>query len=113
MVTKADAFTDRIVNMYKVLNERKEFIISKQALRSGTSIGASITEGFSAQSNADFVSKLSIALKESDETLYWLRKLRAGSFISEKEYNSMEADNKEISKLLTSIIKTKKRNMEK
>ena len=109
---KADCFTDRIVLMYKYLvNGNIETIMAKQVYRSGTSIGANITESQNAQSDADFVSKLSIALKEADETLYWLKKLYTGGYLTNKQFNSMETDNIEIIKILTSIIKTKKKNM--
>ena len=109
---KSGLYSDRIVKMYQYLtSHRHENILSKQILRSGTSIGANIAESFNAQSDADFVNKMNIALKEADESLYWLKKLRAGNFITEKEFASMETDNTEIIKLLTSIIKTKKKNM--
>lgn len=109
---KSDLYSDRIVKMYQVLtSQRNEHILSKQILRSGTSIGANVAESQSAQSDADFVSKMSIALKEANESLYWLKKLHKGSFITENEFNSMQADNVELIKLLTSIIKTKKGNM--
>ena len=85
--------------------------MTKQILRSGTSIGANVAESINAQSPADFVSKLNIALKEADETYYWLKKLYTAEFITTKEFESMEKDNIEIIKLLTSIIKTKKSNM--
>ena len=109
---KSGLYSDRIVKMYQYLtSHRHENILSKQILRSGTSIGANIAESFNAQSDADFVNKMNIALKEADESLYWLKKLRAGNFITEKEFTSMETDNTEIIKLLTSIVKTKKKNM--
>jgi four helix bundle protein len=109
---KSGLYSDRIVKMYQYLtSHRHENILSKQILRSGTSIGANVAESFNAQSDADFVNKMNIALKEADESLYWLKKLRAGNFITEKEFTSMETDNTEIIKLLTSIVKTKKKNM--
>jgi len=109
---KSDAFTDRIVKMYKYLIENNiEKIMAQQVYRSGTSIGANIAESQNAQSDPDFISKLSIALKEADETLYWLKKLYAGDYLTERQFLSMQADNEEIIKLLTSIIKTKKKNM--
>ena len=109
---KADTFSDRVVKMYRHLREvRGEYIISKQVLRSGTSIGANLAEAVYAQSAMDFVSKLSIGLKEANETQYWLEKLKVGGYITEKEYLSMEKDNKEIMKMLTSIIVTKKRKL--
>jgi len=112
IVIKSDLYSDRIVKMYQILtNYRGETILSKQILRSGTSIGANVAEGINAQSDADFVSKMSIALKEANESLYWLKKLYKGNFITEEEFTSMDADNVEVIKLLTSIIKTKKKNM--
>jgi four helix bundle protein len=109
---KSGLYSDRIVKMYQYLtSHRHENILSKQILRSGTSIGANVAESFNAQSDADFVNKMNIALKEADESLYWLKKLRAGNYITEKEFASMETDNTEIIKLLTSIVKTKKKNM--
>ena len=110
--TKADAFTDRIVKMFKYLVDNDiERVMAKQVYRSGTSIGANIAESQNAQSDADFVSKLNIALKEADETLYWLKKLNTGGFLTEKQFLSMKTDNIEVIKLLTSIIKSKKKNM--
>jgi four helix bundle protein len=109
---KSDLYSGRIVKMYQVLtSQRNEHILSKQILRSGTSIGANVAESQSAQSDADFVSKMSIALKEANESLYWLKKLHKGNIITENEFISMQADNTELIKLLTSIIKTKKGNM--
>ena len=112
IVIKSDQYADRVVKMYQFLtSHRNEQILSKQILRSGTSIGANVVESQNAQSDADFVSKLSIALKEADESLYWLKKLHKGGLITENEFSSMESDNSELIKLLTSIIKTKKMNM--
>ena len=109
---KSDLYSDRIVKMYQVLtSQRNEHILSKQILRSGTSVGANVAESQSAQSDADFVSKMSIALKEANESLYWLKKLHKGNIITENEFISMQADNTELIKLLTSIVKTKKGNM--
>ena len=112
LLTKVDAYSDRIIRLYKYLKDvEKEFILSKQLLRSGTSIGANIAESQSAQSSADFIHKLEVALKEAKETHYWLEKLLVGEYINEVGYKSMSYDNIEIIKLLTSIIITKKRNM--
>ena len=112
LLTKVDAYSNRIIRLYKYLKDvEKEFILSKQLLRSGTSIGANIAESQSAQSSADFIHKLEIALKEAKETHYWLEKLLVGEYINEVGYKSMSYDNIEIIKLLTSIIITKKRNM--
>ena len=112
LLTKVDAYSNRIIRLYKYLKDvEKEFILSKQLLRSGTSIGANIAESQSAQSSADFIHKLEVALKEAKETHYWLEKLLVGEYINEVGYQSMSNDNIEIIKLLTSIIVTKKRNM--
>ena len=99
----------RIVKLCQYLQQNKnEYILSKQIMRSGTSIGANVTESQQAQSRADFVSKLSIALKESEETAYWLRLLYATDYISKKMYLSIYADNRELSKILVAIIKSSK-----
>ncbi|MBF1613346.1 MAG: four helix bundle protein [Prevotella sp.] len=112
LLMKVDAYSNRIVRLYKYLKDvEKEFILSKQLLRSGTSIGANIAESQSAQSSADFIHKLEVALKEAKETHYWLEKLLVGEYINEVGYKSMSNDNIEIIKLLTSIIIMKKRNM--
>lgn len=112
LLEKVDAYSNRIIRLYKYLkDEEKEFILSKQLLRSGTSIGANIAESQSAQSSADFIHKLEVALKEAKETHYWLEKLLVGEYINEVGYKSMSNDNVEIIKLLTSIIITKKRNI--
>ena len=90
-------FAIRIVKLYKYLTEEKsEFVMSKQVYRSGTSIGANIAESKAAQSNADFVSKLSISLKEAFETKYWLLLLHESETIDDAEYNSIENDIKTI-----------------
>ena len=91
--TKSYAFALRVVKLYKYLAfETKEFVLSKQVLRSGTSIGANIAEGNRGQSKADFVNKLSIALKEADETEYWLNLLRDSDFITAAQAESLLAD---------------------
>ena len=112
LLTKVDAYSNRIIRLYKYLKDvEKEFILSKQLLRSGTSIGANIAESQSAQSSADFIHKLEVALKEAKETHYWLEKLLIGEYINDIGYQSMSNDNIEIIKLLTSIIVTKKKNL--
>ena len=112
LLTKVDAYSNRIIRLYKYLKDvDKEFILSKQLLRSGTSIGANIAESQSAQSSADFIHKLEVALKEAKETHYWLEKLLIGEYINDIGYQSMSNDNIEIIKLLTSIIVTKKKNL--
>lgn len=90
---------------------KKEHVLSKQVLRSGTSIGANIRECKNAQSNADFVSKLSIALKEADETQYWLEVLTLSDYITKTEFASINQDVDELIAMLVSAIKTSKRKL--
>jgi four helix bundle protein len=110
--TKSFQFAIRVVNLYKQLSvERKEFVLSKQLLRSGSSVGANIREAANAQSPADFIHKLSIAQKECDETLYWIELLKETHYINETEFTSMHNDATEILKIIRSIILTiKKKN---
>lgn len=97
------------VNLYKYLvSDKKEFIISKQFLRSITSVGANVREAINAQSKADFIHKLSISQKECDESIYWLELLKATNYINEKEFNSMYDDAVELLKIIRSIIITTK-----
>jgi len=111
VVEKSYAFAIRIVNLYKFLiAEKKEFVLSKQLLRSGTSIGANIEEAVGSHSRKEFASKLSIAYKEARETHYWIRILRDTKFIDEKMSKSLLSDNDELLKLIGSIIKTLKEN---
>lgn len=110
VVDKSKAFALRIIKMYKYLTEtKKEFILSKQVLRSGTSVGANIREGIRGQSKPDFYSKLNISLKEAEETLYWLELLYESDYLPEVEYKSIYSDCEEIVKLLVSITKTQKK----
>ena len=109
LINKTEAFSIRIINAEKYLRtQQKVTVISKQILRSGTSIGANTAESQNAQSPSDFVHKLSIALKEADETKYWLNLLKGGNYISQEMHQSMINDLKEIIALLTTIIKTTK-----
>ncbi|MBK9216607.1 MAG: four helix bundle protein [Chloracidobacterium sp.] len=109
--TKSYAFALRIIKLYKHLaSEGKERVLSKQILRSGTSIGANIVEANRGQSKGDFVHKLSIALKEADETEYWINLLRDSEFITESQAASILADCLELQKMLTASIKTAKTN---
>ena len=109
--TKSYAFALHVVSLYKHLSqEKKEFVLSKQVLRSGTSIGANITEGNRGQSKLDFINKLAIALKEADETEYWLNLLRDAEYTTEADTTSLLADCLELQKMLTSSIMTAKRN---
>ena len=106
-------FAIRIIKMYCYLREeKKEFVLSKQVLRSGTSIGANVRESIYAQSRADFVNKMSIALKESSETEYWLELLHEAGFIDDKVFDSIFDDNSKISATLINIIKTAKETVE-
>ena len=107
---KSFKFALRIVRLYKYLTEKKkENILSKQMLRSGTSIGANISEAQQAQSNEDFISKMSIALKETTETKYWIRLLCEAEYLKEEESKSILNDCIELEKMLVSIVKTSKR----
>ena len=106
---KSFRFAVRIVNLCKYLqNEQKEYLLSKQILRSGTSIGANVAESQQAQSRPDFISKLNIALKEETETDYWLRLLHETEYINKTQFDSLIADCDEIESLLVSIVKTAK-----
>jgi len=99
------------VDTYKTLTANKhEFVLSKQMLRSGTSIGANVAEGRNAQSDADFISKHSIALKEADETQYWFELLKRTEYITEEEWLSLNRDLGELIAMLTATIKKKKNN---
>ena len=106
--TKSKSFALRIIKFCKLLDEKKEYIISKQLFRCGTSIGANIRESNNAQSTADFINKLSIALKEADETSYWLELLVESEIIDQQQYEELIIDVKEIIAILTSSIKTLK-----
>ena len=104
---KSFAFAIRIVKLYKYLvEEKREFVLSKQLLRSGTAIGALTREAEHAESKADFIHKLSISLKEANETDYWIELLFQTDFLSEKEYKTIKGDVEELIKLLVAIIKT-------
>ena len=106
---KSYAFALRIIKMYKYLNqEQREFTLSKQILRSGTSIGALVKEAEHAQSKADFINKMNVALKEANETEYWLMLLKDSSYIDESSFESIHRDCAEVLKLLISIVKTTK-----
>jgi four helix bundle protein len=106
-------FAVRIVKFYKYLcDEKKEYVLSKQILRSGTSIGANVRESKNAQSNADFINKLSIALKEADETQYWLEIMVKSDLIRENQVEALNSDLKEIIAMLVASIKTLKQKSE-
>ena len=111
---KSFEFSVRIVNLYKYLTTaRQEYVMSKQLLRSGTSVGANICEAQQAQSQMDFLSKMSIALKECYESNYWLRLLYRTGFLTKEEYDSIITDCQSIIKLLMSIVKSTKNNNKK
>lgn len=104
---KSFSFAIRIVKLYKYLKEEKtEFVLSKQLLRSGTSIGANVSEAQRAQSKADFSAKMYIALKEAEESSYWIMLLKEAGFITEKEFASIDSDCEELIKMLAAITKT-------
>jgi four helix bundle protein len=105
---KSFVFAIEIVYLYKMLAEKKEFVLSRQMLRSGTSIGANVRESEHAESKADFIHKLSIALKEANETEYWIDLLYETKFLEETEFLEIKSKNVELLKLLTSIINTSK-----
>ena len=108
---KSYIFALRVVKLYKhLVSEKKEYVLSKQVLRSGTSIGALIKESEHAQSKADFINKMSIALKEANETEYWLQLLKDSSYISEQSFNSIHNDSVELIKILVTIVKSSKTN---
>ena len=103
---KSFNFAVRIVNLYKHLTiEKKELVLSKQLLRSGTSIGANVSEAQRGQSKADFNAKMNIALKEAVESEYWIRLLHQTEYLTDEEYNSIEKDAKELISILVSICK--------
>jgi len=109
ILLKSKAFALRIIRLYQYLSEEKrEFILSKQLLRSGTSIGANTREAMRGQSKPDFYSKLNIALKEADESMYWLELVYESGYIDTKQFDSIYADCKELVALLVSITKTQK-----
>ncbi len=112
--TKTYAFAIRIVNAYRFLSEsQKEYVLSKQMLRSGTAIGALVAEAHHAQSRADFLNKMNIALKEANETSYWLSLLKDTNYLDVKLYNSIARDCSEIVALLVSIVKSVKKSLDK
>lgn len=107
IIDKSEDLAVRIVNLYKLLRKnRDEQIMSKQMMRSGTSIGANIAEAHNAQSDADFISKMQIAIKECNETRYWVKLLFRTDYLCENEYKSIVADLNEVYAILTSILNT-------
>jgi four helix bundle protein len=111
---KSFSFAQRIVRVYTYLTKkRKEFVMSTQLLRSGTSVGANIEEALQAQSKKDFIPKLYISLKEAYESHYWIRLLQGGQILTEKESTSLLKDVNELIRIITAIIKTTKSNIKK
>ena len=111
---KSYSFALRVIKTYKYLTqEQREFVLSKQVLRSGTAIGALVKEAEHAQSLADFTNKMNIALKEANETEYWLMLLKDSEYIDDQIYKSTHHDCSELIKLLASIVKTSKEKIEK
>lgn len=111
---KSYDFAKRFVKLYQFITaEKSEYVLSKQILRSGTSIGANVEEAGQGQSKADFVHKLSVAQKEAFETDYWIRLLRDTNYLTEKQADSLLNDCRELQKIITSSIKTVKANVDK
>ena len=110
---KSFSFAIRMVNLYKTLVSRNEYVMSKQVLRCGTSIGGNIREAKNAESRADFIHKMEISQKEADETLYWLELLQATKYLSQEEFESLHNDGVEVLKLIKSIIISAKNNQKK
>ena len=109
IVDKSKKFAIRIVKLYKYLiSEKNEYVLSKQLLRSGTSVGANVREAIRGESKADFYHKLNVALKEADETEYWIELLYESEFITKTQFESIYKDCEEVVKLLVSITKTQK-----
>lgn len=112
--TKSFSFALRIVKLYQFLcSDKKEFVLSKQLLRSGTSVGANVRESEHAQSKLDFIHKLAIAQKEANESDYWLELLFQSEYLNEIQYQSLKLDIVEINKILASIIISTKQNLKK
>ncbi len=110
VVERSKAFALRIIKLYQYLCEQKrEFVLSKQLLRCGTSVGANVREAIRGQSKADFVAKLNISLKEASETEYWLELLHESDYLSDAQFSSIHADCVELLKLLTAIINTSRK----
>ena len=115
IVEKSEQFADRIVKMHKYLSNKKagNSDMLKQIVRSGTSIGANVSESKFAQSEADFLTKMTISLKEANETRFWIKRLYAGGYLTDKEYKSIIKDNEEIINILVKITETMKGKLRK
>ena len=112
IVEKSFAFSVRIVNLYRYLcGEKREFVLSKQLLRCGTSIGANVHEALHGQSKRDYLSKMNIALKEATESEYWIQLLGATGYLAQSEADSILADCGELNRLLIAIVKTTKKQL--
>ena len=112
IVVKSKDFAIRIVKLYKYLNEnKKEYVLSRQLLKSGTSIGANVKEAIRGQTKPDFYAKMNVALKEASETEYWLEILKETGYIDETSFKSIYSDCQEILKILMSITKTQNLNV--
>ena len=113
IVEKSEKFADRITKMYKYLSEKRsgDKDMLKQIVRSGTSVGANVSEGQYAQTKADFLTNMTIALKEANETRFWLKRLYSYGSLSDKEYESIIKDSEEVISILTIITKTTKENL--
>jgi len=113
IINKTDRFADRITKMYKYLSEKRlgDKDMLKQIVRSGTSIGANVSEGQFAQTKPDFLTKMTIALKEANETRFWLKRLYSYGSLNDKEFASIISDNEEIISILTTITRTTKENL--
>ena len=114
VVEKSMDFAVRIVKLYNYLcREKNEYVLSKQILKSGTSVGANVAESQNAQSNSDFISKLSISRKELSETIYWIELLFRTDYIDKNSFESLNSDANELYRIISSIIKTSERKNEK
>lgn len=108
---KSYKFSLKIIKVFKGLSSQNEYVLSKQLLRSGTSIGANVVEGLRAQSRKDFISKMNIALKEANETEYWIRLLIDSEYLNPLENSGLLSDCKELCRILNSIVRTARDNM--
>ena len=112
VMDKSFVFAVKIVKLVKTIqDQKKEFLITKQLLRSGTSVGANIREGNNAESKADFIHKMSIAQKECSESIYWLELLKETDYINNEQFHSLNSDEVELIKLLTTILKSAKQKL--
>ena len=109
IVSKSYAFSLKIIDLYKFLIDKKEYVMSKQVLRCGTSIGANVHEAVASESKRDFIHKLGIAAKETRETSYWLNLLKDSLYITIEKFSELIADCNELTKILSSIILTTKK----